>query len=272
MKKKILVVVMLAGLCAAPALAIFGLGDIVFDPSNFEEAIQQVVQLEQQYAQLVQSNLMLLNQYNQMIRMAQMVPVDMVQRYRALATPWTPSTATNIYGTSGSWAIGINSGLDVSGGYSNAVQPLGTYGAAMGVLPADQQDRVKKSYATVELTDGANLAGMQTIGQVRGNASEVEAAIASLESDSLSSEPDMNTEISVLNKINAAGVIGLRNTQDSNKLLVAIAEQQILQAKRQRDAEAQAFDEHIRFVTDGQAAMAAQAADASSAMLAWRMP
>jgi hypothetical protein len=142
----------------------------------------------------------------------------------------------------------------------------------MDNLPADQQDRVKRNYATVELTDGAKVAGIQTIGQVRSNASQVDAAIANLENDSLSSDPSMNTEIAVLNKISAAGLIGVRNTQDSNKLLVALTEQQILQAKRQRDAEAQAFNEHIRFVTDGQATMAAQASNASNAMLAWRMP
>jgi len=272
MRKKILAFTLIAVLCAAPALAIFGLGDIVFDPSNFEEALQQVVQLEQQYAQLVQTYQVVQNQYNQMLRMAQQVPVNMVQRYRALATPWTPSSAANTYGRSGAWAIGINSGLDVPAGYADAVQPLGVYGAALGTLSADQQDRVKRSYATVELTDGANLAGMQTIGQLRGNAAEVEAAIANLESDALSADPAMNTEIAVLNKISAANLIGVRNTQDSNKLLVALTEEQIVQAKRQRDAEAQAFNEHIRFVTDGQATMAAQAADASAAMLAWRMP
>ena len=30
----------------------------------------------------------------------------------------------------------------------------------------------------------------------------------------------MNTEIAVLNKINAANIVALRNTQDTNKLLV----------------------------------------------------
>ena len=41
-RKRTLVVCLLAGLSlAGPAFAIFGLGDIVFDPSNFEEAIQQ---------------------------------------------------------------------------------------------------------------------------------------------------------------------------------------------------------------------------------------
>jgi hypothetical protein len=272
MIKKILVCFMIAVLCGAPALAILGLGDIVFDPTNYQEAIQQFVQLEQQYAQLVLTYQMVQNQYAQMLRMAQQVPVDMAQRYRALATPWTASSSANLYGTSGPWASSINSGQAVSSGYANATVPLGSYGASLGAIPSDQQDRLKKSYATVELTDGANVAGMQTLGQLRANAAEVEAAIANLESDALSSDPAMNTEVAVLNKINAAGLIGVRNTQDSNKLLVAISEQQIVQAKRQRDAEAQAFNEHIRFVTDGQAAMAAQAADASAAMTAWRMP
>ena len=107
---------------------------------------------------------------------------------------------------------------------------------------------------------------------MRGNAAAVEAAIQSLEADSLSSSPAMNTEIAVLNKINAANMINVRNTQDSNKLLVALAEQQILDAKRQRDSDAQAINTHIRFVSEGQAAIAAQAADASNAMIAWRMP
>jgi len=124
----------------------------------------------------------------------------------------------------------------------------------------------------VELTDGANVTGIETLGQMRANAAQVEMAIQNLEADSLSSSPNMNTEIAVLNKINAAGVIALRNTQDTNKLLATLAEEQIIEAKRQRDAEAQAFNNHIQFMSQGQAAMAAQAAGASQAMLAWRMP
>ncbi len=82
----------------------------------------------------------------------------------------------------------------------------------------------------------------------------------------------MNTEVAVLNKINAANVIGLRNGQDTNKLLGALAEEQIIAAKRRRDAEAQAFNEHIVFVNQGQSVLASQASGASAAMLAWRMP
>ncbi len=256
----------------APALAIFGVGDIVYDPTNFEEAVKQLLQMEQQYAQLVQTYQMVRSQYEQMIWMAQKDPVNMVARYRALATPWQNSSATNTYGTTAAWGRSINSGLGMLDGYSRATQPLSAYGAALGNIPTDQQDRIKITYATLELTDGANLAGLATLGQLRGNAPAVETAIRNLEDDSLSSDPAMNTEIAVLNKINAANVISVRNTQDSNKLLVALAEEQIIEAKRKRDAEAQAINTHIRFMADARAVMAAQATDASSAMLAWRMP
>ena len=149
---------------------------------------------------------------------------------------------------------------------------LNNYGTAFANIPADQLPRVKTSYATVELTDGANVAGMETLGRLRANATAVETAIQGLEDDSLSLDPEMNTEIAVLNKINAAHLINVRNTQDANKLLVALTEEQIIDAKRKRDAEAQAINNHIRFMSEGRAVMTAQAAGASSAMLAWRMP
>src|SRR5260370_11150908 len=117
MKKRIAVFAVIAAACVGPVLAIFGLGDIVFDPTNFEEAAQQLLQLEQQYAQLVQTYQMVRNQYEQMVWMAQQVPVNMATRYRAQATPWQPSSAANIYGTSGGWIVGINTGMCVSHGY-----------------------------------------------------------------------------------------------------------------------------------------------------------
>ena len=48
----------------------------------------------------------------------------------------------------------------------------------------------------------------------------------------------LNTEVSVLNKINASNVLTLRTLQDANNLRVAALEQQVLQAKQQRDSDA----------------------------------
>src|SRR5437762_12937452 len=87
------------------AFAIFGIGDIVFDPSNYAEAIQELLQMEQQYAQLVQTYQTVRSQYDHLMWMAKRVPVDMGARYKAAATPWRNASADNSYGTTEGWVL-----------------------------------------------------------------------------------------------------------------------------------------------------------------------
>jgi hypothetical protein len=243
----------------------------VFDSAVFGQALLEVSHLIQQYNQLVQTYQMITNQYNQMLWMAKTLPGNLAN-FRAIQTPWFLSSATNTYGTTGGWIGAINTGSNVPGGYWSATDPLPTYGAALGNVPADQLSRLENHYATIELTDGANEDGMQTIGTLRFNAPQVEAAIQNLEDVSLDDDPDYNTEIGVLNKINAADVIALRNGQDTNKLLTALAEQQFIEAKRQRDSEADAINNHVIFMANEQGYLSSQKADASEAMMNFRMP
>jgi hypothetical protein len=270
--RRIAATAVLAAVVAPAAFAILGIGDIVFDPSSFGKLVEQVAQMEREYTQLVETYQMVTAQYNQMIWMAKMVPANLRAHYRALITPWRNTSAPNTYGTTGGWIAAINSGNGVPGGYQQAIQHLNAYGAALSNIPADQLDRVKTSYATVELADGANESGIDLVGRLRANAPQVEAAIQSLETDSLSTDPDLNTEISVLNKVNAANLIALRNSQDTNKLLVALTEEQLVDAKRKRDADAAAINAHIQFMAEEQNVLRAQTGDPSARMLAYRMP
>ena len=86
---------------------------------------------------------------------------------------------------------------------------------------------------------------MATVGSIRGKAQSVQAQIANLEQDSFSADPNLNTEVSVLNKINAASVLTLRTVQDSNKLLASLLEQQTILAKQQREATTNAINADI---------------------------
>lgn len=273
MKRRI-VVVTLVCLClafgATLARAQF-FGITVFDPAVYGEAVSEVANLVQEYNQTVLTYQMITNQYNQMLWMAKTLPANLAN-FRAIQTPWFLSSATNTYGTTGAWISSINTGSNVLGGYQSATDPLPVYGAALGNVPADQLSRLERHYGTIELADGANQDGIETIGTLRLNAPEVEAAIENLEDVSLDSDPEYNTEIGVLNKINAADVIAVRNSQDTNKLLTALAEQQFIEAKRQRDAEADAVNNHVAFLANEQGYLASQKADASAAMLNFRMP
>jgi len=246
-------------------------GITVFDPSVFAKVAAQLVEMGNQLDQMIKTYDMVTNQYNHMLFMAKRIPVAMATRYRAIATPWRYPSATNSYGTTGGWIGAITSGVNATAGYLNSVERLLLYGSAYGNIPADQRERVTKHYATVELTDGANQHGLEAIGALRKNAPAVELAIQGLEDDSLSSDPNYNTEIGVLNKINAATVIAIRNGQDTNKLLVALAEQQVIDAKRKRDAETEAINNHIVMMGQGKAILDQQSSSWTAQMSAFRL-
>jgi hypothetical protein len=273
MKRRIATVTLAVFAIAAGVLPLRGqfFGSIVFDPSVFGKVAAQLIEMGQQLDQMIKTYDMVTNQYNQMLFMAKRIPVAMATRYRAIATPWKYPSATNTYGTTGGWMGAIMTGVNATAGYLNSVERLLVYGPAFANIPADQRERVMKHYATVELTDGANQHGLEAIGSLRKNAPAVELAIQGLEDDSLSSDPNYNTEIGVLNKINAATVIAIRNGQDTNKLLVALTEQQVIEAKRKRDAETEAINNHIQMMGQGKTILDDQSSGWTAQMSAYRL-
>jgi hypothetical protein len=112
-------------------------------------------------------------------------------------------------------------------------------------MPAFEQARVKSQYASVELADGANMNALSTIGAIRGNAATLETRMNNLEQDSLSDDSSLNSEVSVLNKINATNVLTLRSIQDTNKLLASLLEQQTIASKQQREMTTDAINAEV---------------------------
>jgi hypothetical protein len=166
---------------------------------------------------------------------------NMPARYRATFSQWRSFTATDMYGNTAGWVGAVNGAgpQSVSPAYQQATIPLLTYSQAdlNAINPVDVRN-LKSVYASVELTDGANVSALTTIGNVRANTQMVQRQITNLERDSLSDDASLNSEVGVLNKINASNVLTLRTLQDANNLRVAALEQQVLQAKQQRDVDA----------------------------------
>jgi len=246
MKRKVLVFVLVMGLAVGTASAQFGSG-IVYDPTNYHNALLRYYQLQQHLLQLQKSYAKITSQLNLAMQMATFVR-NMPARYRAVFSQWRNVTSLNTFGNTGSWISGINSGLlpNINTGYQRSTTQLLPYSTDhLSGMDASELERVQSRYATIELTDGANVNAMATIGSIRGNADSVQAQIANLEQDSFSGDPNLNTEVSVLNKINAANVLTLRTVQDSNKLLASLLEQQTIMAKQQREATTNAINADI---------------------------
>ena len=245
MRKKILICLLATSLCVGAASAQFG--GIVYDPTNYSNALLRYFQLQQQLVQLRNSYAQLVSQYNLALQMSRNL-ANMPARYRAQFSQWRNGTAIDTYTNTGGWISGANFGQPetVLAGYQQATTQLGTYDPnALSGMNADEVARVKSQYASVELADGANTTALATIGSIRGNAQTLETQINNLERDSLSDDPNLNTEVSVLNKINATNVLTLRSIQDSNKLLASLLEQQTVAAKQQREMTTNAINTDI---------------------------
>ena len=240
--KKASAIVVITAILILPAVswAQFGAGGIVYDPTNYVNALLRYNQLVQQLAQLRQTYQQVVNQYNLALQMSRSLE-NMPARYRATFSQWRNFSANDLYGNTGPWVGAANgaSAQSVAPAYQRATIPLLTYSQSdLNVINPTDAGNLRSAYASLELADGANVSGLATLGNIRGNAQTVEQQIANLEQDSLSGDPALNTEVSVLNKINASNVLTLRTLQDANNLRVAALEQQIIQAKHQRDTDA----------------------------------
>jgi len=246
MKRKALLFALAMGFCVGTASAQFGSG-IVYDPTNYQNALLRYQQLQQHLLELQKSYAQITNQLNLALQMATFIR-NMPARYRAVFSQWRNVTSLNTFGNTSSWISGINSGLlpNINTGYQKSTTQLLPYSPDhLSGMDASELDRVQSQYASVELADGANMNAMATIGAIRGSAQDIQTQIANLEQDSFSSDSDLNSEISVLNKINAAGVLTLRTLQDSNKLLASLLEQQTILAKQQRETTTNAINADI---------------------------
>src|ERR1700733_3532202 len=199
MKRKILICLLIAGLLVGTAAAQFGSG-IVYDPTNYANAILRYQQLQQHLLQLQKTYAQITNQLNLAMQMATFIR-NMPARYRALFSQWRNVTSPNTFGNTGSWVTGINSGLvpTINAGYQKATARLAQYNPfELSGMDQAELGRVQSEYASVELADGANINAMATIGSIRGDAASVETQIGNLEQDSFSGDTDLNSEVSVL--------------------------------------------------------------------------
>src|SRR6267143_2073230 len=178
MKRRVLVFMLVMGLAVSTASSQLGSG-IVYDPTNYHNALLRYYQLQQHLLQMQKSYAKITSQLNLAMQMATFVR-NMPARYRAVFSQWGNVTSLNTFGNTGSWISGINSGLlpTINTGYQRSTTQLLPYSAAhLSGMDASQLERVQSQYASIELVDGANVNAMVTIGSLRGSAQNIQTQI-----------------------------------------------------------------------------------------------
>ena len=132
------------GLCVGTASAQFGFG-IVYDPTNYANALLRYCQLQQQLVQLQKSYANITPSSTSPCRWPQFVQ-NMPARYRAVFSQWRNVTSLNTYGNTGSWISGINSGLlpNINTGYQKSTTQLLPYSPDhLSGMDASELERVQ---------------------------------------------------------------------------------------------------------------------------------
>ncbi len=221
------IVLLLVVMTASPTIAQF----VVYDPTNYAQALAR-------YAQLLQ-------QYQFWVRQARRLPVDLATRYFVPAVRWRTHDIEAAYAHARSILTGLNYGDAAGALYNQGVDRLDTLDDLLANIPTALRRRVTTKYGTIQLADSVANMGIHQIGALRVNGRSVLTAIQNMAEDAANPLDAFHSQAALLNKINEANVLSLRINEGTSQFLMHILEQLIVQNKRNRDAEAQAMDAHL---------------------------
>jgi hypothetical protein len=121
--------------------------------------------------------------------------------------------------------------------------PSGNYSS----LDSRTQATVANQYATSELAQTTTTNTLATLGTIRSDSQSFATQLANLESDTLSDDSSQQTQAALLGKINSATLLQLHSQEDTNQLLMASIQQQLIAQKQQIDAQNRAINNAIYF-------------------------
>jgi len=234
---------------APVAHAQFGSG-IVYDPTQSAHALQQIEQGSQIYTTAVATRNQIVTMYNLAYQLSRL-PQNLAARYKADWAQWTSLQAPpNTYGNTAALVNALNFGALVQAqqGYNSAyVQaqsyPSGSYSA----LDARTQATVANQYATSEIAQTTTTNTLSTLGTIRTNEQGFATQLSNLDADTFSTDPTQQTQSALLGKINSATLLQIHAQQDTNQILAASAQQQLVAQKQQIDAQNRALNNAIYF-------------------------
>jgi hypothetical protein len=204
---------------------------VVYDPTNYAQAIAR-------YAQLVQ-------QYRFWVAQAKRLPIDMATRYRVAPVRWHINDPGEIYRYARGILNSLNVGDSNGSGYNQIVDRLEDLDDLLPRVASDLQRRLALGYGSIQMADSVASTGIDQLGRIRSNGTLMMSAIANMENDALAASDDFHTQTALLNKINGATVLALRINESAAQLQMHILEQLVVQNKRSRDAEAHAMNAHL---------------------------
>jgi len=218
---------------------------VVYDPTNYVQALAR-------YAQL-------LEQYRFWVAQARRLPLNLATRYRL--QPYAQAILS-----------ALNVGDPTGGLYTVSVDPLDTLDDLVASVPVELRPRLRLLYGSLQFGDSVAKAAINQVGATRTNGPFALTTIQNMEDDAVANSDDFHTQVALLDKINGATMLALRLNETASQLQMHILEQLLVQNKRTRDAEAEVMDAHLFQWRYGAAYGRDLFSRTAAALDSWRQP
>jgi hypothetical protein len=223
MRSRLAKVVAAVALVATLSTSVRAQDYVVYDPWTWYENVLQVFTEVRELTALL-------------FQLARL-PVDMVNRYRTITRAWPVYTAGGLR-FAAPLVTALNNGDALGTAYRDLVRPLDVPDDVLSRMPAGLRQRLQAGYGAVELADRVAAMAIDQAGHTRQTSATLLTVIQAMQNDSASTVDDFHSQTALLNKINAASVLGLRIGERTNEFLGQALEQLTVDSTRRRQTEA----------------------------------
>lgn len=206
---------------ATPSFALFGIGDIVFDPTSYASLVSQATTALNQL-KTIQSNV---------------EHFSIKQQWQTALTKLENVNVPNLFGETAGIGIAINTNSPSTSltGWKAATVPMNS-GTTAYLQAQNAGSAQRAQLAMIETSDAISPDCLTAIGQYRDGRNQSAAANTSLADQQLDITSATNSEVEQLNLLNAAEAQKMTEMQSQGALQACLASQMTVANMQQRNA------------------------------------
>ena len=210
-------------LTATPSFALFGIGDIVFDPTSYASLVSQLTTLESQY-NMLKNNI---------------THFSLKQQWQTTLNTMKNANVANMFGETSGMGIALNTNSP-SASWAWTAGTVKVSGSTSSYLQGQTPGSAQLSQlAMIEASDSVSPDCLTAVGQYRGARTQNVTSNNLLLSQQLDGSDGTNTEVEQLNLLNAAEAQKMSEMQSQGVLQACLASQMTVANMQQRNAAAQ---------------------------------
>ena len=225
-----------------PAQAIFGIGDVVFDPTSYAtlgkiftsdaSVLQKTIQTFNETVKIYTNGV---QTYNLAMAMSQRFKHPQKASWMTVAQTAANDYTRNSYGETVLWPQMMNGRPALApSAWATATLPVTHRSYLAGEIPGSSA--LLAHLASIEAADGSSTKCLSTIAQYRSNAALNATAATNLQTAQADDSDATNSSVEQANLLNAAQAQTNNEQRAQGALQTCLVEQQVIANKAQRDA------------------------------------